>query len=186
VIAVLAIDLQNGIFARAESRVRDAEGVLRRSQAVIAAAATIDLPVVVVQDDAGPDIWQPETEDWQVHSEIAPPPDAIRIRKKFGDAFRGTTLEDELQSRGVTELVILGAMSDFSIRATLQRALLKRYAVTLVTDAHSTLGIFDAPAVEHIETLNDEVEGAQLAGLPVEGIAADEVARRLGQSPRHP
>ena len=138
--------------------------------------------MVVVQDNTGPNIWEPETEDWKIHSQITPPPNAILIRKKFGDAFRCTTLEDELRSRGVTDLVILGAMSEFSIRATPQRALLKCYRVILVSDTHSTLDAFDGPAVEHIETLNSEVEGAHRSGLPVEGAAAEAVVRRFLES----
>lgn len=51
---VLAIDLQNGLFARPDSLVRDAAGVVERTNTVITAAAEADIPIVVIQDDAGP------------------------------------------------------------------------------------------------------------------------------------
>ena len=177
-VAVLAIDLQNGIFA-GETLVHDAGGVLERAQEVIAAAAKGGHPVIVVQDDAGPGIWQPDTFDWEVHPRISAPPDAIRLRKRFGDAFRGTRLDEYLRDSSVGHVVVLGAMTDFSVRATLQRALLKGYRATLVVDAHSTLDAPDGTAVEQVELLNREIEEAEVAGLHVRGVTAEMVASAL-------
>ena len=71
--------------------------------------------------------------------------------------------------------MLAGAMTDFTVRATLQRALLKGYFVTLVGDAHSTLDAPDGPAKRHIELLNREVREAESRGLPVRLAITDEV-----------
>jgi nicotinamidase-related amidase len=167
--ALLAIDLQNGIFARPESLVHDAEGVLARVDALLRAAPG---PVVFVQDDAGPGIWRPETSEWELHPALTRPAHASYVRKTYGDAFRGTRLDSLLGGLGAEELVIVGAMTDFSVRSTLQRALLRGYSVTLVSDAHSTLDASDGTAQEQIATLNAEAVGAGRRGLPVRAVPA--------------
>ena len=166
--AVLAVDFQNGIFAPGEHRVHAAEDILERAAALLNAARLAGVPTFHFQDDAGPGLWAPDTPEWEIHHRVSPADPALVLRKKFGDAFRGTPLDDELRRLHVSHLVILGAMTDFSIRATLQRALLRGYRVTLVEDAHSTLDEFDAPAVEHVRVLNDEVRASAARSLPVQ------------------
>jgi hypothetical protein len=41
---------------------------------VIAAATEGGHQVIVVQDDPGPGIWEPDTFDWEVHPRISAPP----------------------------------------------------------------------------------------------------------------
>ena len=131
------------------------------------AAAARGIPVVLVQDDAGPGLWAPDTPGWQLHRRLTRPPTAVYLRKRFGDAFRSTDLDARLRRTGAGNLVLAGAMTDFSVRATLQRALLKGYFVTLVADAHSTLDAPDSSAAEQIALLNGEVRDAEVRGLPV-------------------
>jgi nicotinamidase-related amidase len=170
--ALVVLDVQNGIFARPESLVHDAEGVLDRIDALVRAAAARAAPVVLVQDDAGPGLWRPETPEWELHERLTRPPAATFLRKTYGDAFRATDLDALLRRGDVGSLVVAGAMTDFSVRATLQRALLKGYAVSLVADAHSTLDASDGSAEHQIELLNDEVRDAATRGLPVRLLAA--------------
>ena len=172
--ALVVLDVQNGIFAREESLVHDVDGVLDRIDAVLRAAATRDTPVVLVQDDAGPGLWTPDTPEWQLHERLTRPPKAIALRKSYGDAFRATDLDARLRSGGADRLVLVGAMTDFTVRSTLQRALLKGYFVTLVADAHSMLDAPDGSAQLQIELLNGEVREAESRGLPVRLAACDE------------
>jgi nicotinamidase-related amidase len=165
--ALVVLDVQNGIFAREESLVHDAEGMLDRIDQVVRAAAARATPIVLVQDDSGPGLWEPETPAWQLHERLTRPSGAIALRKSYGDAFRGTDLDARLGSAGADRLVLVGAITDFTVRSTLQRALLKGYFATLVGDAHSTLDAPDGPAERHIELLNTEVREAESRGLPV-------------------
>ncbi len=95
--ALLALDVQNGIFARDESLVHDAAGVLERIDALIRTASAASQGVVIVQDNAGPGLWEPETPEWELHARLTRPPEAVYLRKMFGDAFRGTDLDDRLR-----------------------------------------------------------------------------------------
>jgi nicotinamidase-related amidase len=165
--ALVVLDVQNGIFARPESLVHDAEGVLGRVEGLVGAAAAHGTPVILVQDDAGPGLWRPQTPEWELHERLSRPAEATLLRKSYGDAFRATDLDERLRQADAGSLVVVGAMTDFSVRATLQRALLKGYTVTLVADAHSTLDAPDGPAEMQIELLNGEVRDAAGRGLPV-------------------
>jgi nicotinamidase-related amidase len=178
--AVLAIDLQSGIFGAGERTVHDAEGVLERAARVLRAAGLAGVPVFYCQDDAGPGAWEPLTPAWQIHHRVSPADSAVTFRKTFGDAFRATRLDAGLRRRAKTHLVVFGAMTDFSVRSTLQRALLRGYRVTLVEDAHSTLDSFDAAALEHIRLLNEEVRQSAERGLPVELASAAALTGNAG------
>jgi nicotinamidase-related amidase len=119
--AVLAVDFQNGIFAPGEHRVHGAEDVLERAAALLNAARLAGVATFYFQDDAGPGLWAPDTPEWEIHERVGPADSALVLRKQFGDAFRGTPLDEELRRLQCSRLVILGAMTDFSVRATLQR-----------------------------------------------------------------
>lgn len=60
------------------------------------------------------------------------------IRKSYGDAFEGTSLEVVLSGLGVGRLIVVGAQTDACIRSTLHGALARRYDAFLVADAHTT------------------------------------------------
>jgi nicotinamidase-related amidase len=88
--ALVVVDLQNGLFG--DPAVHDASGLLERAGAAIDTARTRSVPVVYVQDEHGPGLWEPETPGWQIHPGVEPRSGELRIRKLFGDAFRGTNL----------------------------------------------------------------------------------------------
>lgn len=172
--ALLLVDLQAGLFD-GDAQVHDARGVAERAQRLLAAARAARTRVVFVQDDQGPGLWSPSSDGWALIPELAPLPAEARIEKTFGDAFRATSLEQVLRDAGRQHLVVAGCMTDFSVRATLQRALLKGFVTTLVSDCHSTLDSPDAAAADHVATLNAEVATAERHGLPVRARTTAEV-----------
>jgi nicotinamidase-related amidase len=75
---------------------------------------------------------------WQIHPAIAPEGGDLEIRKPETDAFYGTTLQQEMEARGITHLIFVGCKSEVGVDATCRRAVTLGYDVTLVSDAHST------------------------------------------------
>lgn len=65
--------------------------------------------------------------------------------------------------------------ADFSVRATLSRALLLGHGVALVADAHSTFDNAFRPATGEIALLNEEVESASRRGLPLQLVTTEEL-----------
>jgi len=71
------------------------------------------------------------------------------IHKHTPDAFHGTTLQSELDSRGIKRLVIARFQSDWCIDTTTRRAYSLGYDLIFVEDAHSTYDtkILKAPQI---------------------------------------
>jgi nicotinamidase-related amidase len=81
------------------------------------------VPVVYVQHDGGPGHrLEPETPGWSIRPEIAPRPGDPVIHKGACDAFFDTTLDAELATAGIKQLVISGCMTQYCIDTTVRRA----------------------------------------------------------------
>ncbi|MFX0125978.1 MAG: isochorismatase family protein, partial [Candidatus Hodarchaeota archaeon] len=72
------------------------------------------------------------------HPIIAPHKSDLVIQKSSPDAFYGTSLKKELDSRGIKKIIIVGLQSEYCIDTTCRRAVSLDYDVILVEDAHST------------------------------------------------
>ena len=62
----------------------------------------------------------------------------IHIYKQFNSSFEKTYLDDILAQLGATHIVLVGAATNWCIRATAFGALDRGYDLTLVKDAHTT------------------------------------------------
>ena len=150
--AVLVIDVQNDVVAAAHER----DAVVANINEVVAKARAAGAPVVWVQhDDEG---LSAGTDGWKIVPELAPRADELVVFKNFRDSFEATTLEDELDGRGVGKLVVTGAQSDFCVRWTLHSALSRGYDTVLIADAHTTdeqsaAGWPGAQIVEHTNAI---------------------------------
>jgi nicotinamidase-related amidase len=137
--AVLVIDVQTGLFCT-EPAPFEAEAVVARINEVTAKARRAGAPVIFIQHDGEPggEDVVPFTEGWKLHPKIEPHPGEPVIRKTTCDAFCGTSLEDELRSRGIKTVVLMGYATDFCVDATLRSAASKDFSVVVVADAHTT------------------------------------------------
>jgi nicotinamidase-related amidase len=130
--ALIVIDLQAGVLEGCF----EAAAVVARSRALVERARAAGVPVVWVQHEE--EDMPHGSPSWQLVAGLVPAPDEARVYKTYCDAFAGTPLRSLLEQRGVRRLVIAGAQSDYCIRTTAQRAAAEGYAVTLVSDAHTT------------------------------------------------
>jgi nicotinamidase-related amidase len=62
----------------------------------------------------------------------------VIIHKTAADAFFKTNLEEELNKREITHLVICGLQTELCVDTTCRRAVSMGYHVTLASDTHST------------------------------------------------
>lgn len=136
--ALVIIDVQLGMFDPANP-VYEGELLLTNIGSVLDKARSIRMPIVYVQHNAR--AGQPLASGqpgWVIHPQIKPQSDDIVIQKSMPDSFHRTTLQHELDSRGITELVIAGIQSEVCVDTTCRRASSLGYRVTLLGDAHST------------------------------------------------
>ncbi|HVR24860.1 MAG TPA: isochorismatase family protein, partial [Candidatus Polarisedimenticolia bacterium] len=78
------------------------------------------------------------TEGWKLYPALQPADGECVIRKRESDSFFGTTLQQELEKRGIARLIVAGAMTEYCVDTTCRRATSLGYDVTLAGDAHLT------------------------------------------------
>lgn len=143
--ALLIIDLQQGIVALP---------VVHKPQPVITLCAQLKdafhakgLPVVLVNVAGGAPGRNEQARhsgelpaDWAtLVAEMTPQQEDITITKHSWDAFNNTSLHDELQKRGITQVVICGIATSIGVESTARQAYELGYNVTLATDAMTDL-----------------------------------------------
>ena len=72
---------------------------------------------------------------------MAPQQNDLTVTKKTWGAFHATALHDELQKRGITQVVICGIATSIGVESTARQAYELGYNVTLATDAMTDLNL---------------------------------------------
>jgi nicotinamidase-related amidase len=139
--ALIVIDLQKGIVAIPTAH--PASEIVRRSAQLAHAFRERGLPVVLVnvtaaapgRTDVGPRTFS-FPDNW---TELVPeldrqPGDYIVSKQRVG-AFIGTSLDEILRQRGVTQVLITGIATSVGVESTARSAYDYGYNVVLVVDA---------------------------------------------------
>jgi nicotinamidase-related amidase len=145
-IALLVIDVQNGVVANAHER----DTVVANVGTLVEKARQGQIPVVWVQHSD--DELERGSEAWRIVPELSRDDAEPLVEKHYGDSFEDTNLETVLSGLGVGRLVVAGAQTDECVRSTLHGAFVRGYDATLVSDAHTTedLTAFGAPPPDQV------------------------------------
>ena len=137
-LALLVVDMQQGLFSSEQSRHRSAS-VVANINLLIDFCHQESIPVVFIQHD-GPidDVLEPQTDGWQLLPQLHRQPHDHLIRKSACDAFYRTGLQPLLHSLGVSRLMISGCATDFCVDTTIRAAASLDYQLIAVQDAHTT------------------------------------------------
>ena len=135
--AVLVIDVQRGLFDPVP-RPFEANEVIERINTVTQNARSSGCPVFFIQHETKKDPLEYGSANWQLHQGLDVNDEDIKIRKTTPDSFLRTDLEENLNSKGIKNLIICGYASEFCVDTTVRRAAALGYTVTLVSDAHTT------------------------------------------------
>ena len=148
---MMIIDVQSAFFDKNGTIcVYHGEELLKTIKNLISRARKASVPVIYVQHDGDKGTpFEPGKPSWPIHPAIAPLGSDLVIHKRTPDSFYGTTLQTELESRGIRKLIITGIQSDWCVDTTVRRAYSLEYEVTVVEDAHSTYDtkILKAPQI---------------------------------------
>ncbi len=87
-----------------------------------------------IPSDEAP-FFRPGSPGAEIHSSVAPKGDEPTILKHRPNSFQDTSLRADLEAKGVTEVIVCGAMSQMCIDATARAAADFGYEVTVVEDA---------------------------------------------------
>jgi len=171
---LLVIDVQAGIIEDLGAY-RGPE-VLEQIHNLLSKARASNMPIIYIQHDgeAGHPL-EVGTEGWQIHPEIKPQEEDLIIRKRASDSFFETTLQRELEARGVKHLIATGCMTEYCVDTTARRAISMGYDVTLVSDAHTTIDNKLLTAAQIIGHHNALLDGFDAGPHAVTLKPADEV-----------
>lgn len=138
---LILIDLQKGIVAA--PTVHPVAEIVSRAAKLARAFRSRNLPVVLVnvagrppgRTDAGaPKMAFPP--DWtELVPELEPQPGDLRVTKHRPGAFIGTSLDEILRQRGVTQVFLAGIATSVGVEATARSAFDLGYHVVFVVDA---------------------------------------------------
>lgn len=138
--ALVVIDTQVGMFETpGVPPVPEGARLLENIEGLIRRAREADVAVVHVRHADGPGHpLEKGTKGWETHPRVAPADGEPVVDKDTPDSFLRTTLQDELDSRGIGRLVLAGMQTEYCVDTTCRRAFGLGYDVTLAADAHGT------------------------------------------------
>jgi nicotinamidase-related amidase len=143
--ALVVIDLQKGFIGLPTAH--PAGEIIGRAAQLARAFRERGLPVALVnvtglapgRTDAGPPKFSFPANWAELVPELEQHPDDHIVTKQRVGAFIGTTLDDYLRQRGVTQVVLTGVSTSSGVESTARRAYDLGYNVALVVDAMTDL-----------------------------------------------
>jgi nicotinamidase-related amidase len=127
---------------------------------LVAKARAAEVPVIYVQHNGRPGHpLEPGSQGWPIHPAIAPTAGEPVVGKATPDSFHETTLQAELEARGIVKLIVAGIQTELCVDTTCRRAASLGYQTTLVRDAHSTWDSRTLSAAQIIAHHNEALSG---------------------------
>lgn len=169
--ALIIINPQVSLFTPAPNRILyNSEKILHNIDLLLEKARSANIPVFFLQQssDNDPD-FSPNSLGWHIHPELTPGQNETVIQKKHWDAFQDTTLQNELQKRNISKLLVVGLLTETSIDSTCRSAHRLGFDVVLVKDAHTTYNTpilaADQIVAHHNRILSDLIDLATTRDL---------------------
>lgn len=141
---LIVVDLQNEYLPTGKLPLTGIEAAAANAARVIADARSKRLPVFHIRHESATGdapVFVPGTDNVQIQPAVAPVGDEPVIVKNHINAFRQTDLKQQLDARGVEEVVVVGAMSHMCVDAVVRAAADMGYPVTVLHDACATLDL---------------------------------------------
>ena len=162
---LLVIDMQNAVFSLKRPVYRK-EILIENVQQAVAIAGERGMQVVysLHENDT---FLKKGTFGHRLTGPLAVREGDLLIHKSKPDVFGDSYLEETLRRLHIASLTIAGVISNGCVRTACLSALAKGFAVTLLSDAHST---FFANPEKHIAGVNSAVERAGARVIPVDAM----------------
>lgn len=136
--ALILVDIQNDYFTEGLWPVDDMNRVASTARDVLEQARSASDLIIHVFHEAASDtapFFRPNTYGAKIHDSVAPLPDEATVLKHRPNSFHETDLNARLTSAGITDVTIIGAMTQMCIDATARAARDLGFNVTLISDA---------------------------------------------------
>jgi nicotinamidase-related amidase len=146
---VIVVDLQTGMFDGVVAPpLHDADGLVSRVRQILSWARGTGHEVAFIQQNSPPgDQLEPGQPGWFIWPALGKAEDEPAFDKTIDDAFSSPALRDWVKGHGAGEVIVIGAATSRCVAATVKGAMAEGLKVTVVSDAHSTGGRPDVPAI---------------------------------------
>ena len=135
---LLVLDVQNGMF-NLPLDIYNWEIILENIYSLIEKARSENALIVYTQHcEKENSHFEEGSEGWEIHSKISPKTKDIILSKIHPDSFQGTSLNDILINKKITDLIICGFVTEGCVDTTIRRAYSLGYKVETASDCHST------------------------------------------------
>jgi len=162
--ALVLIDLQNDYFPGGSMELVGADAAVERAALLLEAFRAQRRPIFHVQHiakRAGATFFLPGTVGAEIHERVRPKAGERVVVKHFPNAFRETTLLEDLRAAGATTLTFAGMMTHMCVDTTVRAAADLGFACSLAQDGCATRALaFGGQPIEA-----EKVQLAYLAGL---------------------
>lgn len=148
--ALIVIDIQRDYFPNGAMALDQVEQAALQAKAALDYARDRKWPIVIVQHVSlgeNATFFRPHTPGVELHPWFLPTHQDHHLIKHYANAFRETSLNDQLAGLTISELVICGMMTHLCIDSTVRQAADLGYRVTLLGDATATRTLTWAGAV---------------------------------------
>ena len=141
---LIVVDLQNEYLPTGKLPLSGIEAAAANAARTIAAAPENGIPVFHIRHEFAngeAPVFVPGTDGVEIQSSVSPAGDEPVIVKNHINSFRDTDLKQQLDARGVEEVVVVGAMSHMCVDAIVRAAVDMGYPTTILHDACATLDL---------------------------------------------
>jgi nicotinamidase-related amidase len=138
--AVIIVDLQQDYLDSGAWSLFKIDSAVNQAAKVLEMARSKGLPVfhILHENPEGAPFFVSGSKGAEVISAVQPVDGEAVVTKNYANSFRGTNLKSLLDTQGIKDVVILGAMSHMCVEATSRAAADYGYNVTVVHDAVTT------------------------------------------------
>ncbi len=139
--ALVIIDIQNDYFAGGRMPLAVPEAAAARAATLLEAFRKRGAPVFHVQHIStrpGATFFLPETDGVMIYDSVAPRDGERVIVKHFPNAFRETSLAEDLRAAAVDELLFVGMMTHMCIDTSVRAAADLGFRCSVAADACAT------------------------------------------------
>jgi nicotinamidase-related amidase len=139
--SLILVDLQNDYFCGGRMELVGASQAAENARRLLRAFRAEHSPIIHIQHISarpGAGFFLPGTKGAEINELVAPAKNEAIVVKHYPNSFRETSLLEILHTRGISDLVICGAMSHMCIDATVRAAFDLGFNCVVAEDACAT------------------------------------------------
>lgn len=133
---LLIVDVQTALIKR---HPYNKLKIIDNIKKLITIARDNEIEVVYVRHDVnnGRQL-EPENNEWDIYSEVAPNSGEVIYNKRFNSAFYKTGLKQYLDSKDIDTIILVGLQTEYCIDATCKSAFEHGYNVIIAEETNTT------------------------------------------------